>query len=112
VTPQLLKSALTVHLNELLEPIRAEFDASPEWQAVNEKAYPQEKKAEKPKKIKKQGDPAKAAAAFAAAQARKAQQSGAVAQPDGHVEGKDAEKVTLGSSTEDTLKKLHIDGQK
>lgn len=62
----------------------------------------------KEKKAKDKGDPAKRAAAAAA---RKAQQ-GVVAQPDGHVEGPNAEKVTMGQSTEDTLKKLHIDETK
>lgn len=31
-----------------------------------------------------------------------------VAQPDGHVEGQDAEKVTVGPSTEETLRKLKV----
>lgn len=112
MTPQLLKAALTEELNNLLEPIRKEYDESPAWQAVTEKAYPPEKKVEKVKKVKNLGDPAKVEAARAAAAARKAAATGVVAQPDGHVEGKDAEKITLGSSTEDTLKKLHIDGDK
>jgi tyrosyl-tRNA synthetase len=64
-------------------------------------AYPPEKAAPKVKKVKDKGDPAKRAAAAAA-------RKGVVAQPDGHVEGKDAEKVTVGPSTEETLKKLHL----
>ena len=119
LTPQLLKASLITYLNSLLDPIRAEFDASPAWQAVTEKAYPAEKKAEKVKKVKNLGDPAKLAAAREAAAARKAQGGGAgnsssvVAKPDGHVEGRDAEKVSLdaGGSAEDTLRKLHIDGE-
>lgn len=79
---------------------------------MTEKAYPAEKKVEKVKKVKNLGDPAKVEAARAAAAARKAAASGGavVAQADGHVEGKDAEKVTLGGSAEETLKKLNIDG--
>jgi hypothetical protein len=36
-----------------------------------------------------------------------------VAQPDGHVEGPEKEKVTLdaGGTVVDTLKKLHVDGE-
>ncbi|PQE18712.1 hypothetical protein CJF30_00009718 [Rutstroemia sp. NJR-2017a BBW] len=101
LTPQLLKNALTVHLNELLKPIRDEFDASPDWQAVQSQAYPAEEGPVKVKKVKKEIDPARKAAALAARQ-------NIVAKPDGHVEGKDAEKVTVGSSTEETLEKMKI----
>lgn len=104
LTPQLLKAALTHHLNELLAPIRAEFDADKEWQDIAQQAYPvvQEVKVKKVKKDK--GDPEKRAAAAAAAAAKK----GIVTQPDGHVEGKGAEKVTVGSSSEEMLKKLDV----
>jgi tyrosyl-tRNA synthetase len=64
-------------------------------------AYPPEKAAPKVKKVKDKGDPAKRAAAAAA-------KKGVVAQLDGHVEGKEAEKATVGPSTEETLKKLHL----
>jgi tyrosyl-tRNA synthetase len=69
-------------------------------------AYPSEKAAVKVKKVKDKGDPAKRAAAAAA-------RKGVVAQPDGHVEGAEKEKVSLdaGSSVTDTLKKLHVDGE-
>jgi tyrosyl-tRNA synthetase len=106
LTPQLLKAALTLALNNLLDPIRKEFEASPEWQGIELLAYPRESAPVKVKKVKDKGDPAKRAAAAAARNA-----GGVVQQPDGHVEGKEAEQVTLGRSTEDTLKKLHIDGQ-
>lgn len=56
----------------------------------------------KVKKAKDKGDPAKRAAAAAA---RKA----VVVQPDGHVEGPDAEKVNVGGSTEETLQKLKVE---
>lgn len=58
----------------------------------------------KVKKQKDKGDPAKRAAAAAARKAA----SGVVAQPDGHVEGPNAQKVTVGQSTEDTLQKLTL----
>lgn len=54
------------------------------------------------KKVKKdKGDPAKRAAAAAA-------RKGIVAQPDGHVEGENAEKVTVGPNAEEMLKKLDV----
>lgn len=103
LTPQLLKAALVHHLNELLEPIQAEFAAAKEWQDIEEQAYPAEKVVKKEKKPKDKGDPAKRAAAAAAAAARK----GVVAQPDGHVEGPGAQKVNTGVSEEE-VKKLSI----
>ncbi|KAG9237602.1 tRNA synthetases class I-domain-containing protein [Amylocarpus encephaloides] len=69
LTPQLLKAALTTHLNAILAPIRAEYDASPEWQSVCESAYPTVV-VEKVKKVKDKGDPAKRAAAALARQAQ------------------------------------------
>ncbi|PBP17635.1 tyrosyl-tRNA synthetase [Diplocarpon rosae] len=78
LTPQLLKAALTTHLNAILEPIVKEFQASEEWQEIALKAYPPEKVAVKVKKVKDKGDPAKRAAAAAAKKA------GIVAKPDGH----------------------------
>ncbi|KAI1642040.1 tyrosine tRNA ligase [Daldinia loculata] len=66
LTPQLLKAALTKALNELLDPIRSEFEASEEWQKITELAYPSEEKQQKVKKQKDKGDPAKRAAALAA----------------------------------------------
>jgi len=101
LTPQLLKAALTHHLNDLLKPIVAEYAADEEWQKISEQAYPPEKAAVKVKKVKDKGDPAKRAAAAAA-------RKGAIAQPDGHVEGPGAEKVTIGPSTEETLQKLKV----
>lgn len=89
-------------MNELLKPIVAEYQAPAEWQKTTEKAYPPEKAAVKVKKVKDKGDPAKRAAAATARQARQA----VMAQPDGHVEGPDVKKVTVGSSTEDILQKL------
>ncbi|PMD31251.1 tyrosine tRNA ligase [Hyaloscypha variabilis F] len=102
LTPQLLKSALVHHLNELLKPIITEYEASPEWQAIALQAYPPPKVEAKVKKVKDKGDPALRAAAAAA---RKA---GVVAKPDGHVEGPGAEKATVGPSTEETLQKLKV----
>jgi tyrosyl-tRNA synthetase len=97
LTPQLLKASLTAHLNDLLAPIRAEFDADPEWQETEKLAYPPVKAPEKIKtKVKNKGDPAKRAAAAAA-------RKGLVAQPDGSVTANDAkaeEKAVLGTDKE------------
>jgi tyrosyl-tRNA synthetase len=110
LTPQLLKSSLAAALNELLAPIRADFAASKEWQAIETQAYPPPVVEVKVKKAKDKGDPAKrAAAAEARKKAAEAGGSEVVAKPDGHVEGKDAEAVTLGGSPEEILKKLHVD---
>lgn len=100
LTPQLLKAALVHHLNELLEPIQAEFAASKEWQEIEEKAYPTEKVVKKEKKPKDKGDPAKRAAAAAA-------RKGVVAQVDGHIEGPGAQKVNTEVSGEE-MKKLQV----
>jgi tyrosyl-tRNA synthetase len=54
------------------------------------------------------GDPAKRAAAKAAAAAKK----GLVTQSDGSVAGKDADDGTVGNSPEESLKKLNIDEEK
>lgn len=38
-----------------MAPIRAAYDASPEWQAIVEKAYPPEEGKKKVKKVKNKG---------------------------------------------------------
>ncbi|RMZ82099.1 hypothetical protein DV737_g2175, partial [Chaetothyriales sp. CBS 132003] len=40
LTPQLLKQGATAALVDLLAPIQAEYQASPEWQEIEKKAYP------------------------------------------------------------------------
>ncbi|PGH06914.1 tyrosine-tRNA ligase [Helicocarpus griseus UAMH5409] len=53
LTPQLLKAAVTIALNKLLEPVQAAFQANKDWQEVEKLAYPPppepEKKKKKPK---------------------------------------------------------------
>jgi tyrosyl-tRNA synthetase len=103
LTPQLLKVALTHHLNELLAPIQSEYVADKKWQAIALEAYPVAKEVKKEKKVKDKGDPAKRAAAAAA-------RRGVVAQPDGHVEGENAEHVNVRTaSSEELLQKLNIE---
>lgn len=53
LTPQLLKPAVARGLNEIMEPIQAEFQGSQEWQDITVKAYPPPVKEEKKKKQKK-----------------------------------------------------------
>ena len=40
LSPQDLKPAVTAALNTLLEPVQAEFQATPAWQEIEQKAYP------------------------------------------------------------------------
>ncbi|KAG7418338.1 Tyrosine--tRNA ligase [Fusarium oxysporum f. sp. rapae] len=55
LTPQILKHALIKILNELLNPIRKDFDADEEWQRITELAYPPEEKSKNKKMEKKNG---------------------------------------------------------
>ncbi|KAF2203902.1 tyrosine tRNA ligase [Delitschia confertaspora ATCC 74209] len=82
LTPQLLKPAVTEALIKILDPIQAEFQASPEWKEIEQKAYPPPPapaKKEKKKKDKGTFYPKKVAA-----------------QPDGTVEGADKQTVSVG----------------
>ncbi|KAF4960827.1 hypothetical protein FGADI_660 [Fusarium gaditjirri] len=53
LTPQILKPALIKKLDELLGPIRKDFEADQEWQRVTQLAYPPEEKSKKAKTAKK-----------------------------------------------------------
>lgn len=55
LTPQILKPAVSKALNEMLAPIREEYNNSPEWKELAEKAYPPEVKTVKEKKKKGSG---------------------------------------------------------
>jgi tyrosyl-tRNA synthetase len=105
LTPQLLKSGVTTALIELLTPIQADFQASKEWQEVEKRAYPPPPAPEKKKK-KQKGLGTKYPGAAAG------KSSGGVgAQPDGSVEGKGKEEVTLGKSVEAVMETLRVDGK-
>ncbi|KAL6921202.1 hypothetical protein ACHAPO_006098 [Fusarium lateritium] len=52
LTPQTIKPALIQTLNELLKPIREEFETSEEWQQADKSGYPREVKSTKAKKEK------------------------------------------------------------
>lgn len=49
----MLKPAVTTALNALLASVRAEFEASQDWQDIEKLAYPPPAAAEKKKKVKK-----------------------------------------------------------
>lgn len=99
LSPQNLKPAVTEALISLLEPIQAEFQASPEWKEIETKAYPPPPapaKKEKKKKDKGSFYPKKVEA-----------------KPDGHVEGEDKAKVDVGEDGgAKALEKLGLDESK
>jgi tyrosyl-tRNA synthetase len=97
--PQDLKPAVTAALNALLEPVQKEFQATPAWQEIEQKAYPPppaEKKKEKKKKDKGTFHPKKVEA-----------------KPDGHVEGQDKASVDVGTvSGEKIIENLTLEEKK
>lgn len=96
LTPQLLKAGVATALNAVLEPIQAEFNADKEWQAALEAGYPtaQPDKKKKDKKPKDKGS----------------RYPGVKTNPDGTIEGPDAEKVKVGTDVQDALKNLAVNG--
>ncbi|MCJ1369569.1 hypothetical protein MMC20_000781 [Loxospora ochrophaea] len=96
LTPQLLKSGVANALLEILEPIRADFQASPAWQEIEQKAYPAPEVKKKEKKAKDKGNKHPGVT------------KGVESQPDGHVEGKQKNEVNLGSSAEQAMQNLDI----
>ncbi|KAI9756365.1 MAG: hypothetical protein M4579_003869 [Chaenotheca gracillima] len=98
LTPQLLKSGVTAALNSLLGPIQADFQASPEWQEIEKKAYPPPEEKKKPKKPKDKGSkhpgPGK--------------QPAVGANPDGTVEGAGQDQVNLGTDVNEAMKELDL----
>lgn len=93
LTPQTLKPAVSRALNELMAPIRDEFDASTDWQELAERAYPPEKKVVKEKKQKGRGTMFPGGGAAAANKDKKAQQKG---------EGEEAKAPADGAVTSQT----------
>jgi tyrosyl-tRNA synthetase len=97
LTPQLLKGAVSKALVDILRPIQAEFLASPEWQAVEKKAYPPAEPAKKKKTPKDKGS----------------RYPGAVkAKPNGTVEGPDKGTTELATDADDALSRLEVNGGK
>ncbi|KAL8727768.1 MAG: hypothetical protein Q9166_005823 [cf. Caloplaca sp. 2 TL-2023] len=96
LTPQLLKPAITKALIGLLKPLQEEFQASPEWQEITNKAYPPPEAKKKEKKVKDRGT------RFPGAK------GGVEAKSDGHVEGNAKDRVNLGTSAEEAMDNLDI----
>lgn len=96
LTPQLLKSGVSEALNAILAPIQAEFQADKEWQQTLEAGYPTEEgKKKKDKKTKDKGS----------------RYPGTVkTNPDGTVEGLDAEKIQVGENVQVAMKNLAVNG--
>ncbi|KIW15811.1 tyrosine-tRNA ligase [Exophiala spinifera] len=98
LTPQLLKAGATAALNELLAPIQADYQASPEWQEIEQKAYPPAEPAKKKKQPKNKGT-------------RYPGAGNVQANPDGTVTGEGKEQVEVGKTAEDAMSKLEIEGK-
>ncbi|KAB8244376.1 hypothetical protein BDV35DRAFT_382300 [Aspergillus flavus] len=71
LTPQLLKPAVAQGLIDLMAPIQAAYQASPEWQEITLKAYPPPVVEKKQKKVKSKGT------RYPGAKAQEAQTNGA-----------------------------------
>lgn len=96
LTPQLLKAGASAALVELLAPIQAEFQASPEWQEIEKKAYPPAEPAKKQKKQKDKGS----------------RHPGAVkTKADGSVEGQDKQEVDVANSAQEAMQNLAVNGE-
>ncbi|KAL8675667.1 MAG: hypothetical protein Q9224_007423, partial [Gallowayella concinna] len=96
LTPQLLKPAIIKALQDLLQPLQAEYEASVEWQEIANKAYPPPEVKKKDKKAKDRGTKFPGA------------KGGVEAKPDGHVEGNAQDQVNLGTDAEEAMDKLDI----
>lgn len=97
LTPQLLKAGTTAALIDLLAPVQAEFQASPEWQEIEKKAYPPAEPAKKKKQPKDKGSKYPGAA-------------NVKTNPDGTIEGKGKEEVEVAKTAGDAMSKLEING--
>jgi tyrosyl-tRNA synthetase len=97
LTPQLLKAGTTEALVDILAPIQAEFQANPEWQAIEKKAYPPAEPVKKKKQPKDKGS--------------RYPGGGVAAKPDGSIEGEGKEQIEVGKTAEEAISKLEINGQ-
>lgn len=85
---------------ELLAPIQAAFEASPEWQEIEKLAYPPAVPEKKKKEKKDKGSRHPGAV--------KAGTADVEAKPDGHVEGADADKVNVGKNVGEAMENLKL----
>lgn len=97
LTPQLIKAGMANALVDLLAPIQADFQASPEWQEIEKKAYPPAPEAVKKKKQPKDKGSRHPGAA-------KVQ-----TQPDGSVEGSDKQKAEVSTGAEQAMQNLAVE---
>lgn len=98
LTPQLLKAGTTAALVDLLAPIQKEFQASPEWQEIEKKAYPPAEPTKKKKQAKDKGSKYPGAGSIKS-------------KPDGSIEGKDAQEIGVGKNAEEAMAKLAVNGE-
>lgn len=97
ITPQMLKTGVSDTLNTILKPIQEEFQNDKAWQEALETGYPSEQP-EKKKKDKKPKDKG----------SRYPGGANVTTNPDGTIEGPDAEKVKLGNDVKDAMKNLEV----
>ena len=94
--PQNLKPAVTNALNEVLAPIQKEFESTPAWKEILEKAYPPPEAKKKEKKVKNLGTRFPGASKVVEAK------------PDGHVEGKGQDRANVTTGAEEAMKNLDV----
>ena len=92
----MLKPAATNALIEMLQPIQDEFQASPEWKEIEQKAYPPPEVKKKEKRVKDRGTRFPGTA------------KDVQAKPDGHVEGKEKGQVDVASNVDAAMKHLVV----
>ncbi|KAK3724355.1 Tyrosine--tRNA ligase cytoplasmic [Vermiconidia calcicola] len=103
--PQTLKPAVTDALLEILTPIRKVYEEDKAWQEVEQKAYPPPPAPEKKKKVKNLGTRFPGAKGSEKAAAT----NGSVeAKADGHVEGPNAQEVSVGKTSEEAMRRLSV----
>ncbi|KAI9803846.1 MAG: hypothetical protein M1825_001726 [Sarcosagium campestre] len=104
LTPQLLKSAVTTALVDLLAPIQADFQASPEWQKIEKSAYPPAVEEKKKKKPKDKGSKYPGGGTGGAGTGKDVE-----VKADGSVEGKGKDEVNLMTKATDALAALDVE---
>lgn len=103
LTPQLLKAGVSTALNKVLAPIQAEFQHDQAWQEALEAGYPSEEtgKKKKDKKVKDKGSRYPGGSSTG---------KDVTVNPDGTVDGPDAEQVRLGKDVHDAMRNLAVNG--
>ncbi|KPI46036.1 Tyrosine--tRNA ligase, cytoplasmic [Cyphellophora attinorum] len=100
LSPQLLKAGASAALVDLLAPIQAEFQASPEWQEIEKKAYPPAEPAKKKKQPKDKGSRYPGGGTWANVQ------------PDGSIVGENKQQVDVAASASEAMQNLAVNGSK